>query len=125
LVSRSRKKRRKSAVWMISGLLSLGLIGGHPRSAFADDTAAAGNQLLGVQIADAITTRSLLEYPGCYERDPLAKPFVHSDIAIGAMVVVTNVVARRLFRHAPGVLRILAGVDAVAVGNNVRVLSRR
>jgi hypothetical protein len=84
----------------------------------------AANELLAVQIADAVTTRSLIERPWCYERDPLAKPFVRSDVTIAATVVVTNLIARRIFRHAPAVLRVLAGVDAVAVANNVRILSR-
>lgn len=88
----------------------------------ADEAAVAANQLLAAQIADAVTTRAAFRLPGFYERDPLARPFVHNDLSMAASVIVINLVVRRLFH--PVVLRLLTGADAVSVANNFRVLSR-
>ncbi len=95
-----------------------------PTPARADDLAAAANALLAAQLADAVSTRALLRQPGAFERDPLARPFVRSDVtAIGAAVV-ANFIARAIFRHRPATMRVFAGIVAVAVGNNVRGILR-
>jgi hypothetical protein len=77
--------------------------------------------LLGVQLADAATTREILGRGG-YERDPLARPFVRSSFGAFAAVAVTNTVARILTYRRPSLMCVGAGVESIAVVNNVRVL---
>ena len=94
------------------------------RPASADDAAVAANQLLAAQIADAVTTRVMIQQSNTFERDPLARPFVHSNLAEAGAVVATSLLVRVLFRHAPTVMRLLTVVEAACVVNNVRVISR-
>ena len=62
--------------------------------------------------------------PGVGQRDPLARPFVRSDaVAIGAAVV-ANLIARAIFRRRPAALRLFAGIETAAVGNNIREILR-
>lgn len=95
-----------------------------PVAVLADPQALASNQLLEAQFADAITTRALLQRPQDYERNPLARPFVANNLKSLGGVLAANLVARILFRHAPIVTRLLTGVEAICVGNNVRVLEK-
>jgi hypothetical protein len=82
---------------------------------------SCANVLLGIQLADALTTRAILGRGG-YERDPLARPFVRSNFGAYAAVAVTNTVARSLTHRHPSLMCAVAGVESIAVVNNVRVL---
>lgn len=93
-----------------------------PVTARASDQAAAANQLLAAQLLDAVTTRAILQRPGGYERDPLAKPFVKTNAEAFASVVLINFVARKFLK--PTLLRIFAGVHLVGTVNNIKDLSR-
>jgi hypothetical protein len=85
------------------------------------EKATCATILLGVQLADAATTREILGRGG-YERDPLAKPFVRSNFGAFAAVAVTNTVARILTHRHPSLMCVVAGGESMAVVNNVRVL---
>jgi hypothetical protein len=74
-------------------------------------------------VADAITTRLVLDRPCGYERDPLWKPFSRSDIGSTVGVAVVSSVLRRVFPHG-GFVRIAEGSEALAVANNVRIVGR-
>jgi hypothetical protein len=90
-----------------------------PSQARADEAA----RVLPYQLADAITTRVLLRRPCTFERDPLARPAVRSDLGAVASAVVLNLAFRR-FGAKRGFLRIVAGTEALAVANNVRDIAR-
>lgn len=94
------------------------------KSAGADELNDSANVLLQVQLADATTTRAFMERPNTYERNPLARPFTHSDAAAVGLAIGLNLLARRVFKHSPKVIKYLAVLDALAVGNNVRTISR-
>ena len=87
-----------------------------------NQTSVSANQLAMLQAADILTTRLIISQGG-YERDPIARPFVHSTLELVGAAVVVNVAARNLFRHSPTVIRILSGLEAVCVANNLRILS--
>jgi hypothetical protein len=87
----------------------------------AQGKATCANVLLAVQLADAATTREILGQGG-YERNPLAKPFVRSNFGAFAAVAVTNTVARILTHRHQSLMCVVAGVESIAVVNNVRVL---
>ncbi len=104
-------------------LLLCAVLAALPLPAQADETAKAANQLLAAQLMDAVTTRAFLQnVPGSFERDPLVRPFTHSNAGSLAGVIVTNLAVRLLFRHSPKVIRLLTGVEGVMVVNNFRVL---
>jgi hypothetical protein len=63
--------------------------------------------------------------PGRFERDPLARPFVHSDATAIGFAVVTNLIARTVFRHNPLALKIFAGAEGSMIVNNLRNESLR
>jgi hypothetical protein len=64
---------------------------------------------------------AILDCPGGYERDPLAKPFVRSSAVAIASAVVTNLLVRRVIPHqACNVARL----EVLAVANNLGVLRR-
>jgi hypothetical protein len=89
----------------------------------ADELARAGNQMLAAQLADAITTRALLEHRG-WENDPLARPLVKTNASAVGSAVALNALARLLFRHSPSTLRWFAGIELEATANNVEHLRR-
>jgi hypothetical protein len=95
-----------------------------PVTARADDQATAASQLLVAQMLDGITTRALLQKPGTFERDPLARSAAKTDLGTVGAVVVLNVLDRVLFRHAVTVTRVLTGFEAICIGNNVRILTK-
>ena len=87
--------------------------------------ARCANYALSMQLADAVTTRAFLTNgSGAFERDPIAKPFVQSNLtAIGSALII-NVGARLLFRHSAPALCGLGVMETAAVVNNIRVLTR-
>ena len=106
-------------------LLLCAVLAALPLPAQADETAKAANQLLAAQLMDAVTTRAFLQdVPGSFERDPLVRPFTHSNAASLAGVIVTNLAVRVLFRHAPTVVRLFTVLEIGCTANNVRVLGR-
>ena len=89
----------------------------------AQEKATCANVLLAVQLTDAATTRGILARGG-YERNPLARPFVQSNIGAYTSAIVANVIARIVTRHSPSLMCVAASVEFLAVANNVRVLDR-
>lgn len=94
-----------------------------PQSPEQPSPTTLANQLLGTQLADAITTRILLQEPNTFERDPIAKPFVRTNLGALAGVIVTNAIVRLVFHHSPQVLQAAQRVEEGAVLNNLRVIS--
>ena len=88
----------------------------------ANVAARCGNAMLAAQLADAMTTREIMERPGGYERDPLARPFVHSNLSEFGAAIVTNVAARALFHRAPRVMCGIGVAEVPFVVNNLEVL---
>jgi hypothetical protein len=89
----------------------------------ADESASAATALLLLQAGDDLTSRSVMVHGG-YERDPLARGLVRSNWGIVVGTLVANAGARLLFRRAPHVIEGFAGIEATAIVNNARVLSR-
>jgi hypothetical protein len=85
--------------------------------------ASCANVMLAVQLTDAYTTRRIVQSGG-YERDPLAKPLVSSNIGAYGSAALLNILARSLTRHTPWVMCAVAGVESLAVVNNFIVLGR-
>ncbi len=78
------------------------------------------NAALVMQLADAATTRAILRRGG-YERDPLFKGVVRSDLGAFAGAIALNYVVRRMLPHqACNVARI----ETLAVANNLGALRR-
>ncbi len=75
------------------------------------------------QLADAYTTRTVI-LRGGYERDPLAKPFVRSNAGAYGVALFANVVARIVTRRSPSLMCVAAGIESIAVANNIRVIGR-
>jgi hypothetical protein len=75
-------------------------------------------KLLNLQLADAISTRILLQHPCAYERDPLTRGFVRSDLGALGSAIVTNLLARKWGNR--GFFRIASGAEGLAVANNIR-----
>ena len=84
-----------------------------PIPAQADEAA----KLLNLQLADAISTRILLQHPCAYERDPLTRGLVRSDLGALGSAIVTNLLARKWGNR--GFFRIASGTEALAIANNV------
>jgi hypothetical protein len=80
----------------------------------ADDAA----KLLNLQLADAVSTRILLQHPCAYERDPLARGLVRSDLGALGSAIVTNLLARKWGNR--GFFRIASGAESLAVVSNIR-----
>ena len=89
----------------------------------AQERATCANVLLGVQLADAYTTRVILSKGG-YERDPWLRPLVSSNIGAYGSAVAINILARLLTRHSQSLMCVAAGVESLAVANNIRVLEK-
>jgi hypothetical protein len=87
------------------------------------EKATCANIMLGVQLADAYTTRSILREGG-YERDPLARGLVRSDVGAYASAIVLNVAARYAFHRHPAYMCYTAALESAAVLNNLNVLER-
>ena len=71
-----------------------------------------------MQLADVATTRAILDRGG-YERDPLARPFVRTNVAAIASAVATNYLVRRF---APRQACNVARLETMAVANNLGAL---
>jgi hypothetical protein len=84
----------------------------------------AADMLLVAQLADAVSTRTMLRNPRAFERNPILRPFVRSDAGAMGVVLVTNALARLAFRHAPIVLDGLAALEAGCFVNNLRVMAK-
>jgi hypothetical protein len=87
------------------------------------EKATCANIMLGVQLADAYTTRSILRQGG-YERDPLARGLVRSDVGAYVSTIVLNVAARYAFHRHPAYMCYAAALESAAVFNNLNVLER-
>jgi hypothetical protein len=77
-----------------------------------------------MQLADAVTTRMFMRRAGDFERDPLAAPFIHSDIAAAIGAVGLNLIERHIFRHSATEMCGAGIMETVAVANNVRLLAK-
>jgi len=93
--------------------------------ASADELAREGNILLATQIADTVTTRIVINHNGGFERDPIARPFVHSNLSAGLATVAVNELLRVLFRHSPKTLRFFSIVELGTVGVNIAASNHR
>jgi hypothetical protein len=95
-------------------IVALAAVAAAPMPARADDAA----KLLPWQIADALTTRLVLSRPCGYERDPLVRGVVRSDLGAVAGAVVTNLVMRKFVRRHSA-FRIAIGTEATLVASNL------
>lgn len=111
------------ALLLLRGIAGAEILGFRNPVAQTEAHSQCPNVLLGVQLADAITTRAIL-HGGGYERNPLAKPFVQSTLGAYSTVAAVNVIARLVTHHSPSLTCAAAGVESLAVANNLRVLGR-
>lgn len=79
----------------------------------ADELARNGNLALIASLADTYTTRQQLRIRGGVENNPVARPFVQSDLTAYGTTVALNFALRRLFWRAP---RVMLGVALVEAG---------
>jgi hypothetical protein len=119
LPDRAQTAQRMASIRKALAIVALAAVAAAPMPARADDAA----KLLPWQIADALTTRAILSHPCGYERDPLVRPFVRSDLGALAGAVVTNLLVRRFVHQRRG-LRIAIGTEQAAVANNLATLER-
>jgi hypothetical protein len=86
--------------------------------------------MVGLNVADYLTTKEALKYPGMEETNPLMRPFVKSPAAFAAIkfgtTALTYVSFRAIFKRNKTVAWIMATatncVLSYAVANNVRLI---
>ena len=92
------------------------------KPAQADELAAYSNLYTLLISIDAYETRSILVHPGTFEVDPLAKPFMKTDLGAVAYVGLTSAAYRFLFRNKLTNYTYPILVELYGVGNNARIL---
>jgi hypothetical protein len=88
--------------------------------------------MVGLNIADYVTTRQALKYAGLEESNPLVKPFVKSPAAFAAVKIGTTALAywsfKSLFKHNRTVAWIMTTATnallSVVVANNLNHIHR-
>jgi hypothetical protein len=86
--------------------------------------------MVGLNIADYISTREALKYPGLAETNPLMKPFVKSPVAFAAVKAGTTVLTywsmKSIFKRNRTVAWVMTTASNVllsyVVANNVRLI---
>jgi hypothetical protein len=106
--------RQRSRRKVLAGVAMAVAVVSLPVAGRCDDAAT----VLPWQIADALTTRLVLSRPCGYERDPLARGVVRSDLGAVAGAVVTNLVMRKFVRRHSA-FRIAIGTEATLVASNL------
>ena len=85
---------------------------------YADELASQANVNLVLQVTDMATTRPLIEAGGS-ERNPLARPFVHSNGTALLYALLSNAVERIIWRHGPKGILISDGIEVYSIGSNL------
>jgi hypothetical protein len=130
---------RRVTDWLLAAIIAAGIVflfvngpAGAEQVAFRNPiaersvnaTSRCANYALGAQVADALTTRMFMKQPGNFEIDPLARGIARSDIGEYGSAIALNLIARKVFRHAPAALCGMAVVETGFVVNNAVLLAR-
>lgn len=86
--------------------------------------------LIGLNVADYVTTREAFKYPGLEETNPLMKPFVKSPAAFAAIKIGTTALSywsmRAIFKKNKTVAWVMTTASNVllsyVVANNIRMI---
>jgi len=86
--------------------------------------------MVGLNVADFISTREALKYPGLAETNPLMKPFVKSPVAFAAVKLGTTVLSywsmKAIFKRNRAVAWIMTTASnallSYVVANNMRLI---
>ncbi len=86
--------------------------------------------MVGLNVADYISTREALKYPGLAETNPLMKPFVKSPVAFAAIKLGTTVLSywsmKAIFKRSRTVAWIMTTASnallSYVVANNMRLI---
>jgi hypothetical protein len=103
-----------------------------PTAARADEIARTSNATAILSVLDAITTRANIANGSADERNPIARPFVRTNVGtalyFASAVASVNLFARILHRTSPAAARTFlvanAAFEAACVANNTRYLGR-
>ncbi len=86
--------------------------------------------LIGLNVADYVTTREAFKYPGLEETNPLMKPFVKSPAAFAAIKIGTTALSywsmKKIFKKNKTVAWVMTTASNVllsyVVANNIRMI---
>jgi hypothetical protein len=88
-----------------------------PVAARADELTRLSNASFALTVLDMATTRLSIAHTNGSENNPLARPFVRSDVGALGYAVLTTALERVVFHRHP---RAFIGIEAVEAGAVVR-----
>ena len=108
----------------LRGIAGAETLGFRQPAGVASSTLSCGNALLLAQVADDVTTATIIRNGG-YERDPLARPTARSLPLSLAGSFVLNYALRHVTAHRPQTLCAAAVAEVPFIANNLRAIGRQ
>lgn len=103
----------KSVKWLVVLALAVGLAA----PVRADELARQGNVNLVLQLGDMLGTR-VDHDRGAIEDNPLARPFVRSNLSVLGYAVASNVINRLLWHRAPKAIMASDALEVTVILQN-------